>query len=163
MKKGIFMLAAVSMIVFTSCKDDKAADKVKAENVEKAEKRDAKAEGFAVMTFEDKSYDFGTINEGEVVTHTFDFTNTGEVPLVITNAKGSCGCTVPEWPEGESIAPGETSKITVSFNSRGRKNNQNKSVTITANTKTGTERLTIHANIIPDPATPAETPVKTGA
>jgi hypothetical protein len=161
MKKGIFMLAAVSMIAFTACKNDTtkgdAAEKVKEENVEKAEQRDAAAEEFAVMTFEKTSHDFGTIDEGEVVKHTFSFTNTGDVPLVITNAKGSCGCTVPQWPR-ESIAPGESGEIMVQFNSRGRKNNQNKSVTITANTETGTERLTIHANI-----TPAETTAQTQA
>jgi len=154
MKKGVFMLAAVAMIAFTSCKDD-AANKVNAENVEKAEQRDATAEQFAVMDFESTSHDFGTITEGEVVEHTFSFTNTGDAPLVITNAKGSCGCTVPEWPR-ESIAPGETGAIKVRFNSRGRKNNQNKSVTITANTKNGTERLNIHTNIIPaETTTPA--------
>lgn len=154
MKKGVFMLAAVAMVAFTSCKND-AANKVKEENVEKAEVRDAAAEEFAVMTFTETAHDFGTIDEGEVVEHTFAFTNTGDVPLVITNAKGSCGCTVPDWPR-ESIAPGDSGEIKVRFNSRGRKNNQNKSVTITANTKNGTERLTIHANI-----TPAETTTPT--
>ncbi len=163
MKKGILMLAAVSMIAFTACKNDttkgEAAEKVKEENVEKAEQRDAAANQFAVMSFDKTSHDFGTINEGDVVKHTFTFTNTGEVPLVITNAKGSCGCTVPQWPR-ESIAPGESGEIVVQFNSRGRKNNQNKSVTITANTQTGTERLTIHANINP---AEGEAPAQAGA
>lgn len=147
MKKGILMLAAVGAMVFTSCKD-KAADKVQAENVEAAAERDAKANEFPVMTFAESNFDFGTITEGEVVEHTFTFTNTGEAPLVITAAKGSCGCTVPTWPQGESIAPGETGEMVVKFNSKGRKGVQNKSVRITANTEKGTETLRIKANVV---------------
>ncbi len=148
MKKGILMLAAVTAMVFTSCKDN-AADKVKAENVEEAAVRDAKANEFPEMKFEEESFDFGTINEGDVVEHTFKFTNTGEAPLVITAAKGSCGCTVPTWPKGESIAPGDSSKMVVKFNSRGKKNIQNKSVTITANTEKGKEVIRIKADVTP--------------
>lgn len=157
MKKGILMMAAVATMVFTSCKD-KAADKVQAENVEEAATRDEAANEFPVMTFEETSFDFGTIQEGEVVEHTFTFTNTGDAPLVLTAAKGSCGCTVPTWPR-EAIAPGETGEMLVSFNSRGRKNVQNKSVRITANTKSGTETIRIKANVIPAEAT-SGTPVK---
>lgn len=157
MKKGILMMAAVAAMVFTSCKD-KAADKVQAENVEEAATRDEAANEFPVMTFEETSFDFGTIQEGEVVEHTFTFTNTGDAPLVLTAAKGSCGCTVPTWPR-EAIAPGETGEMLVSFNSRGRKNVQNKSVRITANTKSGTETIRIKANVVPAEAT-SGTPVK---
>lgn len=157
MKKGILMMAAVATMVFTSCKD-KAADKVQAENVEEAATRDEAANEFPEMTFKETSFDFGTIQEGEVVEHTFTFTNTGDAPLVLTAAKGSCGCTVPTWPR-EAIAPGETGEMLVSFNSRGRKNVQNKSVRITANTKSGTETIRIKANVIPAEAT-SGTPVK---
>lgn len=157
MKKGILMMAAVAAMVFTSCKD-KAADKVQAENVEEAATRDEAANEFPVMTFEETSFDFGTIQEGEVVEHTFTFTNTGDAPLVLTAAKGSCGCTVPTWPR-EAIAPGKTGEMLVSFNSRGRKNVQNKSVRITANTKSGTETIRIKANVVPAEAT-SGTPVK---
>lgn len=148
MKKGILMLAAVTAMVFTSCKD-KAADKVKAENVEEAAVRDANAEKFPVLTFKEESFDFGTINEGDVVEHTFTFTNTGDGPLVITAAKGSCGCTVPTWPKGETIAPGESGELLVKFNSRGKKNIQNKTVTISANTEKGKEVIRIKANVTP--------------
>ena len=110
------MLAAVAAIAFTSCKEEKAADKVNEENVADVAERDANAEGTAKMSFEEEMHDFGTINEGDVVEHTFKFTNTGDAPLVITNAKGSCGSTVPSWPK-DPIAPGATGEMLVKLSS----------------------------------------------
>ena len=72
------------------------------------------------IAYGEEVYDFGTITEGEKVTHVFNFTNTGDADLVIVSAKGSCGCTVPEWPK-EPIAPGAEGKISVVFNSEGKK------------------------------------------
>ena len=63
----------------------------------------------------------------------FTFTNTGEEPLIIIDAKGSCGCTVPKWPKAP-IAPGETASLTVEFNTKGKRGQQVKKVTLTANT-----------------------------
>lgn len=85
------------------------------------------------MSFEETEYDFGTVVEGEKVRHVYKFTNTGEEPLVISDAKGSCGCTVPEWPR-EPIAPGKSGQVTVEFNSRNKRGDKNQKVTITANT-----------------------------
>jgi hypothetical protein len=86
-----------------------------------------------VMTFEETEFDFGTVKEGEKVSHVYKFKNTGDEPLILSNAKGSCGCTVPEWPR-EPIAPGEEGEIKVEFNSRNKKGKRNQKVTITANT-----------------------------
>jgi hypothetical protein len=85
------------------------------------------------ITFEEMTFDFGTITEGEVVAHTYTFTNTGDEPLILSNAKGSCGCTIPAWPQ-EPIAPGETASMTVEFNSKGKSGQRNQKVTISANT-----------------------------
>ncbi len=157
MKKGILILAGALAMTFVSCKDD-AAKKVNDENVAEAAERDAKNADFPVMTFAETEHDFGTINEGDVVEHTFSFTNTGKSPLVIVNAKGSCGCTVPEWPK-EPVAPGATGTMLVKFNSNGKPNAQNKQVTITANTEAGKEVIKIKAMVTPK-AKPAEgTPV----
>lgn len=87
-----------------------------------------------VMTFEETNWDFGTIQDGDVVKHTYTFTNTGKSPLIIQNATAQCGCTVPQWPR-EPIAPGQKGEIQVEFNSRGKAGVQSKSVTITANTE----------------------------
>ena len=78
-------------------------------------------------------WDFGTINEGDVVEHTYVFKNTGQAPLIIENAKPSCGCTVPSWTK-EPIPVGGTGEILVKFDSKGKPNIQTKTVTVTANT-----------------------------
>lgn len=147
MRKLILMYVVTSTMIFISCKDN-AADKVKAENVEVAAERDAKQVVYPTLDFDKKTHDFGTINEGDIVEHTFTFTNNGNAPLVITNARGSCGCTVPTFTR-EPIAPGETGEMLVKFNSRGRTNQQSKTVSITANTETGQERLQIKAFVTP--------------
>ena len=142
MKKSLLLVAVLSMFAFNSCKDN-AADKVADSNVAAAADRDAEAGKFPVITFAENSFDFGTIDAGTAVEHKFMFTNTGEAPLVIVDAKSSCGCTVPEKPDGP-IAPGETGELLVKFNGSG-KNQVSKTVTITANTQTGKETLTIKA------------------
>jgi hypothetical protein len=85
-----------------------------------------------VITFEEKSFDFGDIYQGDKVEHTFKFANTGTEPLIITNVQVTCGCTVPSWPR-DPIMPGQKSEITVAFNSAGKSGKQNKVVTIVSN------------------------------
>ena len=94
------------------------------------------------------TFDFGTITEGEVVAHTYTFTNTGDAPLVLSNAKGSCGCTIPAWPK-EPIAPGETASMTVEFNSKGKFGQRNQKVTITANTNPAQTFIYLTGRIMP--------------
>lgn len=106
------------------------------------------------LKFDENEFDFGTITDGEKVRHSFKFKNTGKEPLVISNAKGSCGCTVPQWPK-EPIAPGKSGEIEVEFNSKGKKGNQTKNVTITANTDPANTILKIKAQVEADPNAPA--------
>lgn len=96
------------------------------------------------MTFEKMEHDFGKMKEGDALSYTFVFTNTGKFPLKISNAKGSCGCTVPQWPK-EAIPAGGQGEIKVTFNSKGKSNQQAKSVTLTANTTPVNTRLIIRA------------------
>ena len=98
------------------------------------------------IEFEELIYEFGEIESGDKVVHIFKFKNTGDVPLIITKAKGSCGCTVPFYPT-VPIFPGETSEIEVEFNSKGKKGMQSKRVTITANTKPAQTFLTVKGQV----------------
>lgn len=140
-------------------KVEKTATK-QANNVAKQAKKAAQVEatGNAKFEFTESVWDFGTIKSGDVVNHIFKFKNTGTEPLIISNAKGSCGCTAPEWPK-EPIAPGESGEMKVVFNSRGKSNKQNKTVTITANTTPNQTRLRVTGNVEKAPAAPA-TPKK---
>ena len=99
-----------------------------------------------VMEFAKTEHDFGTITQGENVSHVFKFTNTGKSDLIITDAKGSCGCTVPEYPR-TPIKPGESGEMKVTFSSAGRNGMQSKTVDITTNTATGKQQLLIKASI----------------
>lgn len=143
-----FLLAFVALVglSFTSCKDD-ATKKVKEENVAQAEQRDQASGKLPVMTFEETEYDFGNIVQGETVEKVFKFKNTGEAPLIVTDARSSCGCTIPEKPEGP-IAPGEVGEILVKYNGSGR-NKISKTITISANTANGNEQLKITAFVEP--------------
>lgn len=85
------------------------------------------------ITFPEDRFNYGTIKAGEKVKHTFKFKNTGNEPLVLSDARSTCGCTVPTWPR-EPIAPGKSGEITVEFDSSGKGGPQSKRVTIVANT-----------------------------
>lgn len=152
MKKSILIVAVLSAFIFTSCKEN-AADKVNEENVAAAANRDAKAGDYPVMAFEETEFDFGTIDQGTNVEHVFKFTNNGKAPLVIVDAKSSCGCTVPQFTKAP-VAPGETGEMLVKFNGSG-KNQVSKTVTITANTESGKETIKIKAFVnAPEGVTP---------
>jgi len=106
----------------------------------------------AQFQFKDKNdtYDFGTVKEGADAVHIFEFKNTGDKPLIIQNAEGSCGCTTPEWPK-TPILPGKSSAITVKYDTKGRVGPINKSVYIKSNaTNSGGERyeLKIKGNVV---------------
>tara|TARA_B100000683_G_scaffold61589_1_gene59934 strand:+ start:76 stop:552 length:477 start_codon:yes stop_codon:yes gene_type:complete len=143
MKNIIYLF--VFALVFTSCGDDPFS-KVKTENVEQAAVRDNTPSKFPVMTFDKKVHDFGTIMDGEAQETVFSYTNTGEAPLVITEIKSTCGCTVPQDWSRAPLLPGESSQFTVKFNGKGM-NKTSKTVTIKANTQRGTESVRISAFI----------------
>lgn len=95
---------------------------------------ETKPEGpLPVAAFGKLEHDFGTIKEGQVVEYTYAVKNTGEAPLIIQNAQPSCGCTAPDWSK-EPIPVGGTGYVKAKFDSNGKPNIQNKSITVTANT-----------------------------
>jgi len=156
MKKIVLTFGMVALLAFTSCKEN-ASEKVDAENVEEAAVRDEASTAVPIMTFETSEHDFGTIEQGTAQETAFKFTNTGNAPLIITDAKSSCGCTVPNPPK-EAIAPGESSELMVKFNGSGQ-NQVTKTITVTANTEKGSEVLKIKAFVNPKDAAPVG-PVK---
>lgn len=98
------------------------------------------------VSFAESSHNFGEIMQDSKNTYVFKFTNTGKEPLVIENAAGSCGCTVPTYPK-EPIAPGETGEIEVVYSPGKQQGEQNKTVSITANTEPNITKLNISATV----------------
>ncbi len=104
-------------------------------------------ENVPVFEFEKEIHDFGAITQGEKVSYSFKFKNTGKGNLIISSASGSCGCTVPQYPKNP-IAPGESASIDVIFNSEGKDGKQDKTVTLMANTNPASKVLKISGNVI---------------
>lgn len=106
-----------------------------------------KDEDLPEISFEQTVYDFGKIAQGDKVTHTFRFTNTGNSDLVIMSVEGSCGCTVMKgWPQ-HPVKPGGKGKIDVIFDSNGRKGVQHKTISVVANTYPSTHVLKLEGEI----------------
>lgn len=123
----IFLLTAA----LTACKqnNDNNSNSLSTDAIEHSENSAEEPK----FEFEEMNWDFGEINEGDRVEHTFKFKNVGNDDLVISNVTSSCGCTSPDWPR-KPIKPGEESKIIVEFNSQGKSGVVTKDVNIFANT-----------------------------
>lgn len=158
MKKYILPLLIIAVLGMTSCNEDKAASTDTAtENVTNSDANNIQniaPEGMEASTevvsnpttfkMNKMEHDFGTISDVDHVHTTFTITNTGKEPLIITSAKGSCGCTVPTYPTAP-IAPGESGDIEVSFDPAGKPGVNTKTVTLIANTEPANTVLTIKA------------------
>ena len=144
------VLVLITASFLTGCKDaTNITTKIKKENLVIAKSRDLEIKkGAASISFDKKEYDFGTVNEGDIVETSYLVTNSGKTDLVITNAQASCGCTVPVWPKNP-IKPGATGEVKVKFNTSGKPNRQQKTITLTTNTESGREVLTLKGSVTP--------------
>jgi hypothetical protein len=145
----LFTVFAMVIALATSCRDREAEKRIAELESRLAEMEgkktaqsttpevqaapETKPEGpLPAIEFVKTEHDFGTITEGDVVEYSFAFKNTGEAPLVISNAQPSCGCTVPDWTK-ESIPVGGTGYVKAKFDSKGKPGAQNKSITVFSN------------------------------
>ena len=99
-----------------------------------------------VIKFDKNEFDFGKILQGEVVSYTFHFTNTGNAPLLITSVDKSCGCTASDYPR-EPIQPGESGEIKITYDSKGHHGFQSKVLIVNANTMPSQSALRIKAEV----------------
>lgn len=153
-KKSVAMLA-VATIALVSCKKENAALTIDDATAKKAELAHADAGKLAQIKFESPEHDFGTIQQGVKVEHTYKFTNSGTADLLITDAKASCGCTVPDYTK-TPVAPGASGEVHVVFDSAGKSGEVSKTVTLSLNTEKGNETVSFKANIeTPGGAAPA--------
>lgn len=147
LKRSVAMLAIASLALTVSCKKENAALRIDENAAKNAEIAHAESGKIPVAKFETMEHDFGTINQGDKVSYTYKVTNAGTGDLVISNAKASCGCTVPDYTK-DPIKPGATGEIQVTFDSAGKSGDVTKKVTITMNTEKETEELSFKANIV---------------
>lgn len=143
-------LIALSSILLFSCGNKENTDgKIDGSIVNFSQTANGKAdkENLPVIKFNEESYNFGKIVQGEKVSHKFNFTNTGKTNLIVASAKGSCGCTVAEPPR-EPIAPGKTGTIDVVFDSNGKSGNVTKSVSVVTNCEPNTVLISITGEVI---------------
>lgn len=131
--RKIFLSLAAGLFIFTACnpQNDNAQDNA-TENVDNESA--SSGEGIGRMEFENTVFDFGKIKEGEIVNHTFTFTNTGNEPVILARVSASCGCTTPTYTS-TPILPGKTGEIAVEFNSTGQLGLQQKIITIASNSE----------------------------
>ena len=147
MKKNILVLGMfLCLSVASKAQETKPAAQKAAPAAAPVAAKPAENPNQSDFKFEKEVYDFGAIKQGDVVNYEFKFTNVGKEPLIITEAHGSCGCTVPEYPK-EPIKAGGKGVIKVTFNSAGKSSMQDKTVTISSNAKGGPKVLHIKGNV----------------
>ena len=150
MKKVLSALAMLLLVAAVGYSQDDTAPALQA----------AGQQDGAVMTFETETVDYGVIEQGSDPYRVFKFTNTGNEPLIITHAKGSCGCTVPTYPK-EPIAPGESNEIKVRYDTN-RLGKFTKRVTLTTNAGDEQQMLTIQGEVVKKAEEPAGLPENDG-
>ncbi len=152
MNYKICFTVLLGVLFIAACKE-RPSDKIKERSLiaqsETKEIKNIEAIQKSALKFDRLIHDFGTIKEGQKVETKFYITNVGDVDLKILDAEGSCGCTIPEFPN-TPISPGKKDSIIVSFDSTGFSGNQQKTVTIYTNTPNGQERVRIKAIVEAD-------------
>ncbi len=151
--KSIFLVLTVLVFLLPGCKgksdSNKSVSPSLVTNPVTASGKKSKTE-LPVMEFEQLKHDFGLVIQGEKLSYTFKFTNTGGTDLIISQASSTCGCTVPTYSK-EPVKPGGHGSIEVVFTSAGYTGAVNKSVNILANTQPNTNKLEISAEVyVPD-------------
>jgi len=143
----MFIISALIIFTLHACNNQNngqlSTDVVTNPNTASGEIKD----NLPIIEFEKEIHDFGKVIQGEKVSFGFKFKNTGKSDLIISQVKSSCGCTVPKFPK-DPIKPGEGGKITVTFDSQGRKGFQNKAVTVLSNCQPSAAIIRIKASIV---------------
>lgn len=130
--KNRFFISIVAAALLASCSNENNANTSTSVAEQSVVPDSTINDNLGVITFDTTSYDFGTVQEGEIVEHVFKFTNTGKAPVILAQVSASCGCTTPSYTK-EPILPGKEGEIKVSFDSNGQLGNQQKIVTVVSN------------------------------
>src|SRR5690606_22831014 len=132
MKLKTIFLSAILLSFIVSCTNATRTNSKDSAAVEVIDSSAAAEGPRGKIEFLETAYDFGTVKEGEIVEHVFKFTNTGKVPVILSQVSASCGCTTPDYTK-DPVLPGKEGEIKVSFDSKGQVGQQQKIVTISSN------------------------------
>ena len=141
------LLSLIGLTALLSCSHDRSQIPASVVNVPNSASENQGQSRLPVMEFAQVEHDFGKVIQGEVVSYSFKFKNTGNADLVIAKVSASCGCTAGDYPR-TPVRPGEEGAIEVSFNSAGKQGFQSKDLTIAANTQPSNTVLVIKAIVI---------------
>ena len=131
--KYLLILSISALLLFSACNGKNGEGKLSTDLVTNPKSASNASEKQPVITFDKTEHDFGTLLQGEVVTYSFHFTNTGNAPLLISNVNTSCGCTVADFSR-EPINPGTDGHIKASYDSKGHHGFQTRTLTVVSNT-----------------------------
>ena len=140
----IFILLTLSVVLF-SCQNN-GGGKLSGDLVTNPKSADNPSDVKPVIQFEKTEFDFGKILQGEVVSYTFHFTNTGNAPLIISGIDKSCGCTTGDFPR-HPVNPGEGGEIKITYDSKGHFGFQSRTVVVNANTVPSQTTLRVKAEV----------------
>ena len=145
MKHLVFTII-IGLFLVTACGNQNEEGKISTDLVTNPKSASQPSDKQPVITFEKTEHDFGTILQGERVTYTFHFTNTGNVPLLISSVNSSCGCTVGDFSR-DPIAPGKSGTIKATYDSKGHHGFQSRTLTVVTNTNPNKTVLRLKANV----------------
>ena len=143
--KYLFAVAVMALFMMTAC-GEKDGNNLSTDLVTNSKSASETSNKQAAIKFDKEEHDFGTLLQGEVVTYSFHFTNTGNMPLIISEVGSSCGCTVGDYPR-EPIAPGKAGDIKVTYNSSGHHGFQSRFLTVMSNTNPAKTTLRIKGTV----------------
>lgn len=159
MKNLIKVLPLIAVLSLTSCKKDQKADQLIVEEQQAVEApvvqtqdelvKEAQSKPLTTLALSEANFDFGKLKKGDHVEHIYEVTNTGTNPLIISQVKPGCGCTVPDYTK-DPILPGQKGKITLKFDSTNFDGLVNKQAEVYANVEKAPIVLTFSADVQPN-------------
>ena len=144
--KYLFATAVLALCMMSAC-GEKSEGNLSTDLVTNPKSATMTSDKQAAIKFDKEEHDFGTLLQGEVVSYSFHFTNTGNMPLIISEVGSSCGCTVGDYPR-EPIAPGKTGDIKVTYDSSGHHGFQSRILTVMSNTLPAKTTLRIKGKVL---------------
>ncbi|MBQ8959292.1 MAG: DUF1573 domain-containing protein [Bacteroidales bacterium] len=145
-RKHVFPILVLALGLLVSCGGNGNEGRLSTDLVTNPKSATEKSDKQAAIEFDKEEHDFGTLLQGEVVSYSFHFTNTGNVPLIISQVTSTCGCTVGDYPR-EPIAPGKSGSVKATYDSAGHHGFQSRTLTVMSNTIPAKNTLVIKGKV----------------